>query len=126
MFRFTFWGFLRDEVADYSLCFQGVISDKFRGRIILMHLDSRFLLRRSRPRALFLHQFFELGNIDSEPPFTRHELREIEWKSVCVVKLERELPRNGLFLRKACLCFLRVEHHNLTKPQDPLIKRFVK
>ena len=65
-----------------------------RVKIVLGHLIVFFLLRRPRARALLFHQLFETGNIDSESALARHQFRQVERKTIRVVKFEREMPGN--------------------------------
>src|SRR5882724_7746011 len=64
-----------------------IISKKFSGLSFQLSFNADFflLLRRTPALTLFVHQFFELGNIDNKSSFPSHELREIERKSVRVV-----------------------------------------
>src|SRR4051812_7254089 len=73
---------------DERLCFQKIISEKF-GRLdselVFFKADFVLFLRRTPALALFVHQSFELGNVDNKSSFPSHELCEIERKSIRVV-----------------------------------------
>ena len=57
-------------------------------------LNHLFFLRGTSAGTLLLHQSFETLFLYTEPTLTRHELGEIERKSVGVVEFEGEFPFN--------------------------------
>src|SRR5207249_11360213 len=70
-----------------------MVSEKFRRSALefaFLDADFFFFLRLASPVALFLHQLLKSGYVDREPALARHQLREIQRKTVSVVKFERE------------------------------------
>ena len=57
--------------------------------------DDAFLLRPARPLALFLHQLLEAFRVDGEPAFARHQLGQIERKTLLVVEPKCERAEDG-------------------------------
>ncbi len=53
--------------------------------------DHLFLLGGSAARALLFHQFLEARDVNGQASFARHQLRQIERKSVGIIQLERNL-----------------------------------
>src|SRR5882672_244288 len=78
--------------------------------LVLAHLAGQRLVRIGDARlarpgegpagALLLHPLLEALDVDGGPALRRDHLREIDWKPVGVVQLERELPGDLLAARE--------------------------
>ena len=61
-------------------------------QVVVFDADRFFFLGGTAASPLFLHQLLEAFRIDRKPALTRHQFREIERKTLAIVKSECESP----------------------------------
>ena len=83
----------RNDFQNFGLDRQFLVADEFRGRggFDLRKRNDFLLLRGAGAGALLFHQLFKTFLVHGQTAFARHQLGEVERKTVGVVKLETQI-----------------------------------